>query len=48
MDEKMNDNFDFSNGPQNEVTMSDSEKKTHKKIFSKIAFNKGNTSTSLL
>lgn len=33
----MNDNFNFSNGPQNEIYMSDEERKSHKKIFSKLA-----------
>ena len=33
----MNDNFNFSNGPQNEIYMDDTERKSHKKIFSKLA-----------
>lgn len=32
----MNDNFDFSNDSQNPINMTDSEIKSHKKIFSKI------------
>ena len=32
----MNDNFDFSNNPQNEIIMSEEEKKSHKKIFSRL------------
>ena len=34
----MNDNFDFSNEPQNEIYMSDIERKSHKRIFSKLGF----------
>ena len=33
----MNDNFNFSNGTQNEIYMSDTERKSHKKLFSKLA-----------
>lgn len=32
----MNENFDFQIDPQNEINMSDSDKRSHKKIFSKI------------
>ena len=34
----MNDNFDFNNNFQNEITMSEEERKTHKKLFSKLGF----------
>ena len=34
----MNDNFDFSNDFNNEINMSEEERKSHKKIFSKLAF----------
>ena len=34
----MNDNFDFSNNPQDEIIMSEEEKKSHKKIFSRLGF----------
>lgn len=34
----MNDNFDFSNDFNNEINMTEDERKSHKKIFSKLAF----------
>ena len=34
----MNNDFNFSNGPQNEITMTDEEKKSHKKVFSRLGF----------
>lgn len=34
----MNDNFDFTKNPQNEINMTDSERKSHKKIFSRLGF----------
>ncbi len=34
----MNDNFDFSNEFKNEINMTEDEKKSHKRIFSKLAF----------
>ena len=32
----MNDNFDFNNNYENEITMSEEERKAHKKVFSKL------------
>ena len=32
----MNDNFDFPNNPQEEINMTESEKRSHKKIFSRL------------
>ena len=32
----MNDNFDFQNNPQEEINMTENEKRSHKKIFSRL------------